>query len=194
MADSDLRRARRAKQAFHRFVRAGWRASTPYSLTGTGGPIVYLCDVPSGSLFAVALASDAFSNVATTLAKIGLSWDDVCSALSILIGRLAKRSSSVDHQAREYLPAATALYLLGTESYQKTRDNPRAAYLIVRYVDASTGAPVLRPNPMTTTGPLTPLQVQIAVEQVLAFDRAHYPERFPRAEVIPFRVKSSEDI
>jgi hypothetical protein len=189
MPDDDLLRARHAKRTLKRLRKAGWRVHNPSLLIGTGGPTVYLCDAPTRRLIVVMLSSEAMPCVRAEFPKSGLSHDQVVVGLEKLVAELAQKPA--DDPSQRQLAAATALYLLGTHSYAITQQNPRAQYLIVRYIDASTGQPLLRPHPLLAFHELTPAQVEQAVEELLSLDRQRHPERFPRAPVVPFRLKPS---
>lgn len=186
-------------ELFRALSRAGWRVAegaTSVAAAKIGGPTIYVTDVATGTLYVVGLTTDAISVLTKQAAEGKVSFRDICDSLGSLIGDLAANKTVLEAETRAMLSAAAALYMAGTKSYELLLSmRPDNHYfMIIRYIDRSTGEPLLRPTPLLATAPLSPSDVAFAVDQVLAIDRQMHPERFGTAKLLPFRPIKTERV
>lgn len=88
------------------------------------------------------------------------------------------------------------MYLAGTQSYAYMKNIGKAngQFIVLRYRDYANGDYLLRPNPVLNDEMLTPQEVEYQVKMILENDKIKHPERFKRADIIPFKIKSTCNI
>lgn len=182
----------RFRKLMESFRDAGWKVHRPEELQGTpGGPISYFCHVEERSLIVVGYVQEAFSLLQNFSVEEKIPFEGICSVTGELIEQASREHPAISDDTRQLLAIAGGLYVLGTRAYQTVKTLPTLQFLVLRYWDASKSLPLLRPNPLLNTGPLSPAEVEIFANQVLAHDRRVHPERFARAAVIPFRIEKA---
>jgi len=186
----ELRRRRALKEWMKRMEEAAW----PTPLEGTlGGPTLYLCSVERRVHIVVHLMKDGLARVAEFGREQGLGFQDACNFLGGALDDAATTWPSYSREVNAELILFSALYLLGTQAYQIARRlNTNDQFLIFQYRNASTKEPLLRPVPITRSELVSPAELEELVESTLEIDRVNHPERFRRAKLLPFRLRSRE--
>ena len=191
MPVTSLRQAKKKRQLLSRLKKAGWGKQHIRSDITPDGPRIYLCDVETGQLFIQALTQDAIRYVQENNI---LDYADICSALGSLLGDVASGKVPLDAEINSYLISASALYIAGTQSYElmKRSGIEPMQFIVLRYYDHSQQCHMLRPNPIMSTAILTPEQIETQAQAVLEHDKQTHPERFKKADVLTFRLKTSQ--
>ncbi len=191
MPVTSLLQAKKKRKLLNRLKKAGWAKQHVRRDVTPDGPRIYLCDVETGQLFIQALTQDAIRYVQENNT---LAYADICSALGSLLGDIANGKVALDEEINGYLISAAALYIAGTQSYQLMRRSgiEPMQFIVLRYYDHSQQCHMLRPNPIMSTAILTPEQIEAQAQAVLEHDKQTHPERFKKADVLTFRLKTSQ--
>lgn len=184
------------KKFLESFSAAGWNLSrATVTNAEIGGPTIYITDIETGQLLLVALTMNAIPLLTERAREDSVSFGDMCNMLGTLLGDLVTNKIPLDEESRGALTAAAGLYIAGTQGYAMMNNTGvhNGQYLVIRHPDASfPGGHILRPVPIRAVKPLSPEDIEAAVEHVLAIDRRNHPERFPRAKVLAFRIRNAE--
>jgi len=124
------------------------------------------------------------------------SYEDVCNAVGSLIGDVSSGVCELDDEVQNMFATGAVMYIAGTQSYtyMKNEGLPNAHFIVLRYLNHVDNCHVLRPNPLTSTVILTPEEIERHANMILEMDKKNHPERFKRAQIIPFRIKSRHDV
>lgn len=181
--------AKDSRRILAEFIKFGWDV-----VRGPGtatGPTIYFVDVDSASLYVVGLVSDGIQILQEKTHRMAFSFDAVCDALGTLLGELGSGEASMNSETRGALSVGAGLYIAGTRSYSIGVAQGWRQYVVLRYRDHSKGGHLLRPNPLGTNRPLSPSEIEVVAGQILATDMHNHPERFSKAQVIPFKLRAS---
>ena len=191
----DLNAARAARAWFQRIREAGWRGHQigPTPAGTLGGPTLYLCAVEHRVHVIVQFVQDALAHLAEFGSGQGLSFDDACTGLGTALQEVGKAWPNCPPELHSALELFAGLYLPGTQSYRMAQQfGTDGQFLILQYPHVATGHGLLRPVALTGSQICSPAEIEAAVQSVLAIDRQNHPERFPRAPLLPFRLKSRD--
>jgi len=196
---TDIGTARKVAELAKRFGESGWWMPRAPVVDGAlNGPTLYLCDFDTGRLYAVALVENGIERTLAAARQSGVSFDDACDLLSSVLRDVSSGKEPLDASSRAVLALMAAIYIGGTQSYRLSVDTglPNPHFVIVHYKDESDpkGGHLLRPATVNTQGPITPAEIETLVNQLLAWDRVKHPERFPRATVLKFQIRSEEKL
>lgn len=187
---------RQLENMVNEFVQFGWEISIPTHAgignNDMGGPMIYFCDIEPNELYVVALTADAIDHVAKLSEDRKLTFDDACSALGSLLADVASGKAELTSETRGSIAVGAAMYIPHTKSYAHAQANGGLAnwqFIVMRQPDASTGDYILRPFPVLSSRPLSPLEIAEYVIEILAVDRITHPERFPSAALLQFNPK-----
>lgn len=179
---------RRLQELVKRASAAGWSLDVPSPGADEppdDGAAIYLCDYESGRLILILLRSSAFKQVNQLMERSRFSFEQACNALGSLIDDVIDQNELTE-DIRSALTLTAAAYVRGTKTYETLRGQSRAQFLVVRYRWAG----MLRPAAVVRDGKLlSPEELEAFVANVVAIDRQRHPDWFPRAEVVPFRLR-----
>mgnify|MGYP001571770056 FL=1 len=190
---SNISDAASRKKLVETFDKAGWDISRPIGELHSpmGGPTIYIGDVSSGRLYVVTLVVNGVELLQNQLRKSGLSYQDICDALGSLVSDLSTDKVPFNLETQSALVSGAVLYIAGTKSYEISTSSkmPNPQFIVLRYMDYSTGDHLLRPLPISSPDPLTPAEVEEYGNLILDMDRKNHPGRFKSAKVLPFVIK-----
>jgi hypothetical protein len=90
-----------ARQLFTRYGEAGWLLTDPQQLRASNaGPVIYLCDVPSGRTLLLATQLGALQSLDEQADVDEASHQQICAALVVLIGDLFADSAGIHADTR----------------------------------------------------------------------------------------------
>jgi len=196
MAITDLTNERKKRALVNDFMKAGWGLALPKDGSMTGGPVIYFCDIESSKLYVVGTIKNAVDILGNETNQPAYSYDDVCNAVGSLIGDVSSGVWELDDEVKNMFATGAVMYIAGTQSYtyMKNEGLPNAHFIVLRYLNHADNCHVLRPNPLTSTVILTPEEIERHANMILEMDKKNHPERFKRAQIIPFRIESRHDI
>jgi hypothetical protein len=175
---------------------AGWMPGPVVTPADTAaGPMVYVCDVESGTMYLIVLPKDAIERTIADgkIAGVRLTKDEVESHASAFFAHVASSKTVLTEEEHHYAGVILPLYLAQTTAYEMAKaDINSAHFIVVRYRCAKTGTFWNRTVAVLASMQLGPAQIEMVANRVLDTDRKRCPERFPRATVLPFRLRPAD--
>lgn len=196
MKVSNLNDEKEKRAINNAFMDAGWGCVRPKDGGKAGGQVIYFCDVDSSNLFIVGTIKNAVEILEKEMCNAKFTYEDICNAVGSLLGDLATGEVTLDDEIQNMFAAGAVMYIAGTQSYayMKNENMPNAHFIVLRYYNHADKCHLLRPNPLATKSILTPEDIEQNANMIMEMDKTNHPERFKRAQVIPFRVKSHYNI
>ena len=196
MKVSNLKNEKKKRALISAFRDAGWGYVRAKDGDKDGGPVIYFCDVESSKLYIVGTIKNAVEILEAEMRDSKFTYEDICNAVGSLLGDLATGVVMLDDEIQNMFATGAILYIAGTQSfeYMKNEGMPNAHFIVLRYYNYADKCHILRPSPLATTTILTPQDIEQNTNMILEMDKTNHPERFKRAQVIPFRVKSHYNI
>jgi hypothetical protein len=189
---SSFQKAAEFRKLLASLKEAGWLFGAVVTPAETAaGPMVYVCDVASGTLFLIVLPKDAIERTIADakIAGLRLSKDEVESHATALFTHVASSKTMLAEEEHRYAGTILSLYLAQTTAYARVKANVNNAhFVVVRYRCAKTGIYWNRTVAVLASMQLGPAEIEMVANRVLDTDRQRCPERFPRATVLQFRV------
>lgn len=177
---------------------SGWQISETknkesLNTDNADGPTIYFCDIDSSMLYVVGTIKNAVEVLAKETSNANFKFDEICDAVNSLIADLSSGKLKLDNKINHTLATGAVMYLAGTQSYAYMKNIGKAngQFIVLRYRDYANGDYLLRPNPVLNDEMLTPQEVEYQVKMILENDKIKHPERFKRADIIPFKIKST---
>lgn len=176
-----------------KYEKAGWAFENRKEII-PNGPIIYICETKSGYLQIVHTDADRFNDLARKIKQGRYKWKQMLNGAGALLKTLSKKAEPIklEQEKRDLLNFFITGYLVGTKTY-KAASLPKdkiIAYIVVGISGKNTDY-WLRPVSIIQydTKLLTPSELLRGVKQVIDIDRKAHPEKFPGAQVLPFKVQ-----
>ncbi len=193
-----LKDKKKKKALMDKFMSSGWQISETknkdaLNTDNTDGPTIYFCDIDSSMLYVVGTVKDAVEILAKETSNTNFKFDEICDAVNSLIADLSSGKLKLNNKINHTFATGAVMYLAGTQSYAYMKNIGKAngQFIVLRYRDYANGDYLLRPNPVLNNEMLTPQEVEYQVKMILENDKTKHPERFKRADIIPFKIKST---
>ncbi len=199
MSVTRLKDKKKKKALMDKFMSGGWQINDTknkglvVNADNADGPTIYICDIDSSMLYVVATIKDAVKILEKESTNTKFKFDVICDAVNSLIADLSSSKLKLDGKISNTFATGAVMYLAGTQSYAYMKNIGKAngQFIVLRYRDYANGDYLLRPNPVLSDKMLTPQEVEYQVRMILGNDKLKHPERFKRADIIPFKIKST---
>lgn len=187
MTDTNLLNAARELLANH--GDAAWLLADAKRVSAIdAGPVIYLCDVPSGRTLLLETRQGALQKLSEQADMSEASYQKIRDALSVLLSDLLDNTAGIHPDTRRGVILGAAFCITETRGFHITRHHGAdVQHLLLRYFDEAHQQFVFTPMPLFKSHPIAATDINGTATHVLLSQQLNFPERFPSGKPLAFK-------
>jgi len=176
-----------ARELMARYGDAAWLLADAKHGSADAGPVIYLCDVPSGRTLLLETNSGTLQKLSEQADIDEVAYQRIRDALILLMSDLLDSTTGIHPDTRRGVILGAAFCTTETRGFHITRHHgANVQYLLLRYFDEARQQFVLTPMPVFKSHPIAATDLNGTATHVLISEHLNFPERFPSGKPLAF--------